>query len=222
MAEADPLITIGTALMGAIGGSFGGTIVGSYLNEKIKKKSERRFIIDTYLVQLQDFTEALWDRFNDKKKGKVKDNHYFEVSTFYSLGSILAYRRILLFDVIYSQIDELISELGTCLKNKLNEIDTKLDSGSVSLYRYDRLLLAEVIIDKENGKLNVSSYLQFKELYEDNPRIQDMLKPSKEWISNLKAGEVEPLMVILYEIAKKIAKKTKIETNITKPDYIDD
>ena len=75
--------------------------------------------------------------------------------------------------------------------------------------------MAEVIIQKENGKLNVCSYLKFKELYEDSPRIKDFLKPSKEWVSNLKGHEVEPLMMILGEIVKRLVKETGIETNIT-------
>ena len=212
------IITLLPALIGAISGSFGGNIISNHLKEKNERESKRRYIIDTYLIQLQDFTEALWHRFNNiKNKGgrMVMDSNYFEESTLYSLGCILAYRRILLFDGIYSQIDKLIPGLGIFLKEKLNDIDKILDSGKVSLYRYNRLLLAEVIIQKENGKLNVCSYLKFKELYEDSPRIKDFLKPSKKWVSNLKGHEVEPLMMILGEIVKKLVKETGIETNIT-------
>lgn len=212
------IITLLPALIGAISGSFGGNVISNYIKEKSERESKRRFIIDTYLIQLQDFTEALWHRFNNiKNKGgrMVMDNSYFEESTLYSLGCILAYRRILLFAGIYSQIDTLIPGLGVFLKEKLNDLDKILDTGRVSLYRYHRLLLAEVIIDKENGKLNVCSYLKFKELYEDKPRIKEFLKPSKEWVSNLKGHEVEPLMMILSEIIKRIVKETGIETNIT-------
>lgn len=212
------IITLLPALIGAISGSLGGNIISNYLKEKSERESKRRFIIDSYLIQLQDFTEALWHRFNNiKNKGgrMVMDSNYFEESTLYSLGCILAYRRILLFDGIYSQIDILIPGLGIFLKEKLNDIDKILDSGRVSLYRYDRLLLAEVIIQKENGKLNGCSYLKFKELYEDSSRIKDFLKPSKEWVSNLKGHEVEPLMMILGEIVKRLVKETGIETNIT-------
>lgn len=205
------------ALIGAIGGSIGGIIISNYLKEKSERESKRRSIIDTYLIQLQDFTETLWHRFNNIKNqgGRFVMNSYFEESTLYSLGCILAYRRILLFEGIYSQIDILIPGLGVFLKEKLNDLDKILDTGRVSLYRYHRLLLAEVIIEKENGKLNLCSYLKFKEMYQDNQHIKDFLKPSKEWVSNLKGHEVEPLMMILNEIIKRLVKETGIETNIT-------
>lgn len=213
------ILTLLPSLIGAISGSLGGNIISNYLKERNEKESKRRFIIDMYLIQLQDFTEALWHRFNNiKNKGGrlIMDNTYFEESTLYSLGCILAYRRILLFEGIYSQIDNLIPGLGIFLKEKLNDIDKMLDGGKISLYRYNRLLLAEVIIEKENGKLNICSYLKFKEKYEEQKYIKNFLNPSKEWVSNLRGHEVEPMMRKLREIIERITQETKIETNINK------
>ena len=48
-------------------------------------------------------------------------------------------------------------------------------------------------------KLNVCAFLKFKNLYEDNQHINDFLKPSKEWVFNLKEHEVEPLIMILSD-----------------------
>jgi hypothetical protein len=144
-------------------------------------------------------------------------NNYFEESSLYSLACVLAYRRILLIDGIYSQIDNLIPGLGSFLKEKLNDVDKLLDvSSKRPLYRYHRLLLAESIMEKENGKLVICPYFKFRDSYENSVLIKEYLTPSKDWVSNLKGYEVDPLMITLSEIVVRLSKETKIDTDIEK------
>ena len=145
------------------------------------------------------------------------DDKYFEVSTMYCLGCVLAYQRILLLEGIYSQIQQLIPGLGIFLKEKLNNMGTIIDNSSstISLYRYHRLLLAESVMERENDRTITCSYLKFKQQYEENNlKMKSALLPVKDWVSSLDGSEVYPLMEGLSEIASKITKVTRIDSGI--------
>jgi hypothetical protein len=53
------ILNILPSLIGAISGSFGGNIFSDYLKQQGDKKSKRSYIIDMYLIQLQDFYRSV-------------------------------------------------------------------------------------------------------------------------------------------------------------------
>ena len=135
VSESFDILTILPALIGAISGSLGGNIVTDGLKKKGEKDKLRKEITDKYLIQfqysIQSFVNRLYniqERAGAQYMMRIKGNaDYYVLTTLYSLGSILAYHRILLFEGIYSQIDYIYPEFGGFLIAKLDEFGTKLD-----------------------------------------------------------------------------------------------
>jgi hypothetical protein len=146
------------------------------------------------------------------------ENLYYEESTLYGLGVVFAYNRILLLEGIYSQIQILIPGLGNFLKEKLKNIESVIDnrfSFRAAFYRYDRLGLADSVLQRVNGKFQTSTYLEFKEKYEGkDSNIKSSLQPAKEFVASLNGSEVDPIMKELRDIAFRIKNETGIATSI--------
>lgn len=209
------------ALIGAISGSLGGNVVTDWLRRKNEKDVLRKTISERYLLQLQDSVESLWfrlDNIRDKGGRQVMQNLYYEESTLYALGVVFAYNRILLLEGVYSQIEALIPGLGIFLKEKLKKIESEMDNRfkfHTAFYRYDRLALADSVLQRVNDKFQIFTYLEFKEKYEDKESsLKSILQPAKEFVGSLAGPEVEPIMNELSEIAFKIRNETRIETSI--------
>jgi hypothetical protein len=209
------------ALIGAISGSFGGNVISDWLRRKNEKDLLRKTINDRYLLQLQDSVESLWlrlDNIRNRSGRLVMENLYYEESTLYGLGVVFAYNRILLLEGIYSQIQLLIPGLGTFLKEKLKNIESEMDNQirfHTPFYRYDRLALADSVLQRVNDKLQTSTYLEFKEKYEGkDSNIKSSLQPAKEFVASLDGSEVDTIMKELSEIAFRIKDETGIATSI--------
>ena len=53
--------------------------------------------------------------------------YYYEVSTLYILGSVLAHNRILSYEGVYTKIEQSIPGLGIFIRDKLNQFGSYLD-----------------------------------------------------------------------------------------------
>lgn len=146
----------------------------------------------------------------------IKQDKYFEESTLYALACVLAYKRILLLDGIYSQIEQIKPDLGTFLKERLDDIDSTLEGlKSVSLYRYHRLALAETVIQRVENRLSACTYLEFKKQYEDSSSgIEEALKPTKEFLFYLNKPDIGYFMYDLKKTAIKIGDETGISSSL--------
>src|SRR4051812_38614378 len=117
------------ALIGAISGSLGGNLMTDWLKKKGEKEKLRKEIIDKYLIQFQYCIHSFVNRlYNIKERSaeqymmRIKGNQdYYVLTTLYSLGSILSYHRILLFEGIYSQINYIYPTFGSFLISSLDE-----------------------------------------------------------------------------------------------------
>jgi hypothetical protein len=205
------------ALIGAISGSLGGNIISDWLRRRNEKDLLRKTITDRYLLQLQDSIESLWFRLDSIKGrggGLIMDNLYYEESTLYALGIVFAYNRILLLEGIYSQVELLIPSLGTFLKEKLRNIESGMDSKFRFRTPFYRLALADSVLQRQNGKPQTSTYLEFKEKYETQSNIKSSLQPATEFVASLNESEVGSIMKELSEIAFRVEAKTRIPTSI--------
>ena len=155
MPDADSLATIIAAIVGAAGGSVGATIVGNLFRHRSKRTSQLKNLVNRYFLQLQDATESLWFRLdNIKKRGQADieeqlSREYYQESTVYAFACFLAYKTIM--DGVYSQIVQLKPDVGSKLKDKLigiEEIMEEKQDGKHQFYNYDRLALAEAVMEK--------------------------------------------------------------------------
>src|SRR5215207_5124289 len=91
-----PSATIVAALIGAIIGSIGATFLSHLLSNRAERQRIHRNIVQKYLIQLQFSLELLSSRFhNFQARRKIMTGEYFETTTLYALGRVLAYKQIL-------------------------------------------------------------------------------------------------------------------------------
>ena len=206
--------TILAALIGAMIGSVGSIFLDAWLRRNRERKRKRDELVQRYLLQLQDAVEGLWYRIDNlARRGgrKVMEDRYFEISTLYALGRVIAYERILLLDGVYPQLKQIDPDLSIYLKNKMQEIGTLM----TGFHKYDQLALAEAVIEKVNGYSRAATYLEFKRRYDEDASLgSKTLLPAKEFLTTFAGHQLEGLLKTLAKIANKIAKKTEIPTTV--------
>src|SRR5437764_3214544 len=93
----DFVSTIVAALIGSVIGSVGAVLTDHWLTGRSEKFHRRELLVQRYLFQLQDALETLYYRLHNlaKRSGRsVMSDEYFEKSTLYALGRVLALERI--------------------------------------------------------------------------------------------------------------------------------
>ena len=152
------------------------------------------------------------------------DEDYYIISSLYALGSVLAYHRLLLFEGIYSQIESLVPNVGSELLNKLDEFGMSLDNIKVSLpdsdkkikfFRYDRVLLGDVLTNEENNVKHTYSYARFRERYEKEEFIKKNLELARDFVEALQySADLSTLMEQIHEILRNLEPLTKVPVRI--------
>jgi hypothetical protein len=232
MVDESNLVSLVGALIGATGGSIGGNFFTDWLSRRAEKHKLSKFITDKYLIQLQYLLESLYFRFyNMKERGGSKymkrikgDEEYYILSSLYALGSVLAYHRLLLFEGIYSQIESFTPKVGSELLNKLDEFGILLDNIKVSLpdsnkktkfFRYDRVLLGDVLTNEEGNIKRNYSYIRFRERYEKEEFIRKYLQPAREFVEALQySADLSTLMKRIHEVLRNLEPLTKVPVRI--------
>jgi hypothetical protein len=206
--------TILAALIGAMIGSVGSIFLDAWLRGNREKKRKRDELVQRYLLQLQDAVEGLWYRIDNlaRRGGRaVMEDRYFEISTLYALGRVIAYERILLLDGVYPQLKQIDHGLSIYLKETMQKIGN-LMSG---FHRYDQLALAEAVIQEVDGYSRAATYLGFKRRYDEDASLGGKtLLPAKEFLATFAGDQLADLLKTLAQTAKKIAKKTEIPTTV--------
>jgi hypothetical protein len=206
--------TILAALIGAMIGSVGSILLDAWLRGNREKRRKRDELVQRYLLQLQDAVEGLWYRIDNlaRRGGRaVMEDRYFEISTLYALGRVIAYERILLLDGVYPQLKQIDHNLSIYLKEEMQEIGN-LMSG---FHKYDQLALAEAVIEVVDGYSRAATYLEFKRRYDEDASLGGKtLLPAKEFLATFAGHQLDALLITLAKTAKKIAKKTEIPTTV--------
>jgi hypothetical protein len=212
----DAMVTIISALIGAGLGSLGAAYLTFVLGQRAEKQRLQESVVYRYLSQLQDAADSLWHRLdNVKNRGgrAVMQDRYFEISTLYALGRVLAFERILLLDGIYPQLEQLRKGLGIFLRNGLQQIDKELSN--IRFQHYNRLALAESAIVKEKDRLRASTYLEFWQYYEkEDSLVRASLKPAKGYLAELEGPELTGVLRELAAIAKRLEDETRMPSTV--------
>lgn len=213
---ADPWATIAAALIGAGLGSFGTKVYENLSRKRTEREELRREVVERYLLQLQDGVDDLWYRLDNlKNRGgqTVMAYEYFEISTLYTLGRVLAYERIFLLDGIYPQLERLYPGAGIALRTNLRNLDQQLNQRN--FHRYDRLALAESVLERADGYLHTNTYLEFKQRYTaENSLERASLALARQYIAALTEKELSELLISLREIAHQVADRTGLPSAI--------
>src|SRR5829696_7805033 len=180
-----PVATLVGALIGALIGSIGAAILSHWLTRRREEDRIRKELVQQHLFQLQDATESLWYRLHNLAfrggEEAMRDEEYYKLTTLYSLGKLLAVERIFTLEGIYPQLDAAYGEarlkkflrkillrknrieLGKFLRKE--RIDLKLRHID-NFQQYDRIFLAEAVIEGERERLRASTFVEFVKRYE--------------------------------------------------------
>jgi hypothetical protein len=209
-----PLATLVAALIGASIGSIGAVLVADWRKARTEAAERREALTQRYLFQLQDAVESLWFRLKNltAEGGRlVMEDEYFETTTLYALGRVLAVERLIALDGVYPQLERLYPNLGAFLMK--HRVDYALGG---SFYQYDRLTLAEAVLEREGDRFRVSTYLEFRKRYEsETGGERKWLAPAREAIEALPDDRAEKLLDQLKNIATRIATETGIASSLT-------
>ena len=212
----DFVSTIVAALIGSVIGSVGAVLSDHWLTGRSEKFHRREILVQRYLFQLQDALEMLYYRLHNlviRGGRSVMSAEYFETTTLYALGRVLALERIFALEAVYPQLDQIYPGLGKLLKERENRIDLQLPTDH--LYQYDRVSLAEALIVHEGESFRTSTFLEFRRRYEaENSPEKQWLAPASKAIQSLPPDLMNQLLDTIYKKAVTVAEKTGIEVSI--------
>jgi hypothetical protein len=81
--------------------------------------------------------------------------------------------------------------------------------------QYDRIALAETVIEHEGDVFRTSTYLEFRKRYEvENSLEKQWLMPASKAIQSFSNSQMEDLIATLKTKAQGIAKKTGIDSSL--------
>jgi hypothetical protein len=215
----DSLATLIAALIGASVGSLGAVYLSARMKREDETTERREALVQRYLFQLQDSVESLWYRLKNlaHESGRsVMADQYFETTSLYALGRVLALERLLALEGVYPQLVKFYPGLGTFLME--HRVNQALGG---AFYQYDRLALAEAVMEREGDRFRVSTYLEFRRRYESADTGEGTwLAPARDAIQSLGEERAEELLGELRSIAIRLASETRIASglpNATEP-----
>jgi hypothetical protein len=207
------LASLIAALIGASVGSIGAVIASDMSKRKAELRERREALVQRYLYQLQDSAVSLWYRLDNlhRRRGRdMMDDQYFQTTTLYSLGRVLAIERLLALEGVYPQLATLYPELGSFLS--VHRLDRALPD---SFYQYDRLALAEAVMEREGDSSRASTYLEFRRRYESEDSGEGKwLAPAREAIEALGKETTKKLLDELGTVARRVSQETGIPSGL--------
>jgi len=179
-----------------------------------EEEARRRSLVNRHLFQLQEAADTLWHRLaNVRHRGGryVMTDEYFSQSTLYALGRVLAVERILGLEGVYPELAALDPNLSRFLKDHV--IDSRLDG--TKFYKYDRLTLAETLIEGEEDRFRASTYVEFRRRYDDpSLGVRTWLAPALESLVRLDDDVIDALLTDLAAIAERLEAETQLQSSI--------
>ena len=207
------LTTLIAALIGALIGSIGAVFIEFWLSGRVKDRQARRLIAQKYLYQLQEASESLWYRIDNLNvfSREIQDKGYFEFTTLYSVGKILACERILSLNGVYPLLIDFYPGLTNIFRIKIYKI-----IGKIGLNHYDRIALSESLIEAVDGQFRLSTFTEFRQRYEiSNQKNSEWLVQARKAIQTLQTESTrKKVSELMTEVAKEISKKIKVKTSL--------
>ena len=180
--------TIVAALIGAVVGSGGAVLLAYILTQASEKRRRRDLLVQQYLFQLQDAIAMLWYRLQNlafrQRRSYMEEEYgsdeYYMLTTMYAIGRVLALGRIFVLEAVYPQLDAAYPKLSKFIR----EFKFDLNLLSFQVFRYERYLLAEAVMEHEMDLFRTSTFLEFRQRYEAG-KYKEWLKSAIHAIDSL-------------------------------------
>jgi hypothetical protein len=141
----------------------------------------------------------------------------------YTLGRALGIERMLALEGLYPEIWKRFPMLKAALDRRAldDAVQATTKKAAKSLQHYDRVALAEAVVERDGETFRQSTFLEFRRRVEGSGPEQKWWEPARESVAALKNNEdaVTPLMTALRTLAVALSPVTKMETTLaTEPD----
>ena len=216
------MATILAAFIGAVVGSIGAVVVEEQLRARRERKERREALVRRYLFQLQDAVEALWHRiYNVRYEGGTgaMTPEYQASTTVYALGRVLAAERMLIVEGVYPQLKEQYPKLSETLQTRRLSVELRFSG----FQQYDRIALAEAVLEQDQGGFRPSTYLAFQQRYAEGTSGEvSWLKRARIAVGGLgeEPTRMDGWLDLLGQIAKQTAAATGIPTSIAEKEQM--
>jgi hypothetical protein len=208
----DAVMTVVAVLAGAVS-----TLV---IQEWRAERERREVLLRRYLAQLQDACESLWYRlknlaFEDAESASAPD--YLVTTSMYTLGRALGIERMLALEGLYPEIETRFRRLKPVLARRvLDDAVSTATKRAKELRHYDRVALAEAVVERDGDSLRQSTFLEFRRRVEGNGPEQQWWEPARKSVAALQNEQVaaKPLMSVLKDLAVALSQVTEMETRL--------
>jgi hypothetical protein len=208
--------TLVAAFIGALVGSIGSILVEELLRRRREQHEQREALVRGFLFPLQDAVEALWHRlYNIGYEGGrgAMTPGYLQATTVYALGRVLATERMLSEEGVYPilQRREFYPELAQTLAERRLSVELDIPG----LRQYDRIALAETVLERDERGTRPSTYLAFRNRYGDGGAgSAEWLTSAAQAVGDLRAWKMDELLDLLGLIAHQAAAATRMVPSI--------
>src|SRR6266487_2416666 len=174
-----------------------GAVATVALQRFLAERERRKVLLQRYLAQMQDACESLWYRLGNLayyRAETVTDPDYLVTTTMYTLGRALGIERMLSLEGLYSEIWRRFPTLESVLERRvIDEAVQETTEGMTELQQYDRVALAEAVVERDGESFRPSTFLEFRRRMEGRER--HWWQPARDSISGLvDSGDVVRLL----------------------------
>lgn len=196
-------------LIGAVGGAITAAIQYAFRRYG-ETQQQRREIVETHLLQLQNSAESLYYRANNllgwSGRSAMGDDYFVKTSAF-ALARVLAHEQQLTSKGVFAKLSR-STRIKREVKAKLHAINLGMDDG-VFLH-YHRVLVAEMLFDDDR----LISFGQFLRRWSD-PAFGGPVSSVRKFVEGLPAERLEKIRVAAGELVALLERETQVPSALT-------
>jgi hypothetical protein len=198
-----------TLLIAAIGGAITAAIQYGFRRYG-ETQQQRREIVETQLLQLQNSAESLYYRaenlLNQSGKSIMDDDYYVKTSAF-ALGRLLAHEQLLISKGVYAKLNR-STRIKREIKAKLHAINLGMDD-KIFLH-YHRALLAEMLLDHDQ----VVSFREFLKRWND-PAYEGSVSSASHFVQSLPKERLKSIHDAAGDLVTLLERETEVPSALT-------
>ena len=197
---------IWSLIIGAVGGAVAAAIQYGF-RRYAESEQLRREVVETHLLQLQNSVESLYYRANNLRDwaGKaVMSERYYQQTSAYVLGRVLAHESMLVSKGVYAKLDRNTS-LKRTIKATLHSLNWAMDDEA--FLHYHRVQLGEMLLEGDS----VISYTDFLHRWTE-PRFAEVVSAVSRFVQKVSPDRLDKIRSDAARLIDLLAKQTKVPT----------
>ena len=196
-------------LIGAVGGAITAAIQYGFRRYG-ETQQQRREIVETHLLQLQNSAESLYYRANnllDWAGKAVMTDDYFVMTSAFAFGKVLAHEQQLMAKGVYAKLNR-SDRLKRDMKSFLHTINLNMDD-QVFLH-YHRVLLAEMILDQDR----LITFHEFLKRWSD-PAFAGAASAAQKFVQALPKDRLQKIRDAAGQLVRLLESETQVPSALT-------